>query len=122
MNNDNEQLIDRLKEMARLSVLSNRISDIQEKNLKMLPLILFNDVKTVKVVYDLSHNKTMDDVPAIANSIVSYHLTVEGEKDKDTLEKRFKALEQGVRNLFWSNVIVEIFFNEKIVYKSILNG
>ena len=108
---------DLLKEMARLTVLSGRISDVQEKNLKLFPLIFFDGIKEVKIEYDLMPKKTVDDSPTYSNSLVSYYLTLD-EVENQNLNKRYFALEKSVRSLFWSDVVVEVYFNDEIKYKS----
>ena len=44
-----------LKELAQLSMLANRISEIQEKNLKLFPFVFFEGLKEVTIDYDLGH-------------------------------------------------------------------
>lgn len=106
-----------LSEMAQLTALSGRISELQAHNLKLFPLVFFDGIEEVKIEYDLAPIKTMDDEPTFSNSIVSYHLTVDESKNTD-LEKRFIALESSIRCLFWSDVVTEVYFNDKIKYKS----
>jgi hypothetical protein len=110
-----------LKEMARLSVLSGRISETQSKNLQYFPLVFFESVKEVKIDYDLTPDKSMGDVPTHSNSLVSYYLTLDESKN-DNLEKRYLALEKSVRTLFWTDIVVEVYFNDQIKYKSKNNG
>lgn len=116
-----EEISKVLQEMASLTALSGRISELQIKNLQMFPLVFFNDVKEVKIEYDLSPVKTMDDSPTFSNSIVSYHLNLDEEKNNE-FEKRFLALEKAVKNLFWSDIKIEVYFNNQIKYKSKKNG
>ena len=104
----------RLKEMAQLSLLANRISEIQEKNLKSFPFIFFNGVKSVKIDYDLSKPLTVKDS---TGQHVTYLLELE-EKENDHLEKRFEAIENSTRMLFWSDLKVRVFFKDKLVYES----
>lgn len=106
-----------LQEMAQLTVLSGRISDLQAHNMKLFPMVYFEGVQEVKVDYDLAPAKSMSDEPTFSNSTISYHLVLDESKNTD-LEKRFMALESSVRCLFWSDVRIEIYFNNKIVYKS----
>lgn len=108
---------EKAKELAMLTVLSNKISPIQEQNLKMYPFAFFDGVKEVKIKYDLEHKKTTEDEPVINNSLVSYYLTLDNT-ELTMLEKRFEILEASVRNLFWKDIIVEVYFNNKIVFKS----
>jgi hypothetical protein len=119
---DTNKLEEQVREMAMLTVLSNKINPIQEKNLKMYPLVYFNGVKSVKIEYDLTHKKTTDDEPVINNSVVSYYLEIDEKQENNSLEVRFQHLENSVRNLFWKDVSVEVFFNDRIVFKSKKNG
>jgi hypothetical protein len=106
-----------LKEMARLTVLSGRISEAQSKNLRYFPLVFFENVKEVRIDYDLAPDKSMGDTPTHSNSLVCYYLTLDESKN-DNLDKRYLALEKSVRTLFWSDIIVEVYFNDQIKYKS----
>lgn len=107
----------RLKEMAKLTVLANRMNEIQEKNLKAYPFIFFNDVKEVKIDFNLSK---VDDNGLMNHDDhhISYHLELNEESNKDHSEKRFKAIEQAVRALFWNDLKVRVFFNGKPVFES----
>lgn len=105
-----------IREMATLTILSNRINPIQEKNLKMYPLVFFDGVKSVRIEYDLQHKKTTNDEPVINSSLISYYLEIDGHNSH--LDSRFDALEKSVRNLFWNDLSVEVYFNDKIVFKS----
>lgn len=115
---DTDIIEKQLADMARLTVLSNKINPIQEKNMTMFPMVYFNGVKTVKIDYDLSKTKVVGDGPEMNNSIVSYYLTMSPDSENDYLEKRFAHLENSIRNLFWKEVVLEVYFNDKIVYKS----
>lgn len=106
-----------LKEMARLTALSGRVSDVQLKNLQFFPLVFFEGVTEVKIEYDLMPQKSIEDEPTKCNSLVTYRLALDESKNSN-LDERFLALEKSVRTLFWSDTIIEIYFNKKIVYKS----
>lgn len=108
---------DKLKEMARLTALSGRICDVQIKNLQMFPLVFFEGIKEVKVDYDLIPNKSMSDDPTNCNSLVSYYLDLDETKNGD-LDKRFIALEKSVKNMFWNDIKIEVYFNNQIKYKT----
>ena len=110
-----------LKEMAQLTVFSNRISEQQEKNLKMWPFVYFENVMTVNVDYDLGHGVNDEKKEINHNSKVSYHLLMSDgyeEANKEQLDKRFLAIETSVRQLFWKDVRVQVFFNRKLAYES----
>lgn len=125
-----------VRDHAKLIHLSNKISSMHEKNMKMFPYIFFEDVEKCEIEYDFSHRpvndapkedaKNMDDfykevgkaMEMTSNSIVSYHLTLKEKKNKKHIEKRFAAIERAIRDLFWNDVTVEVYFNDKIVFKS----
>lgn len=107
-----------IREMAKLTMLSNKINEIQEKNLKMFPLVFFNGVSKVVVNYDLSVNRTPNDEAPTVNSYVSYDLTIDESQDNSKLDHRFKHLENSVHNLFWNSVRVKVLFNDRVVFES----
>lgn len=118
-----------IKKMAALVVNSNKISEFHEKNMKMFPMVFFDAIKEVKIDYDLSvrHDVELDTKNNITvkaplrNNFVSYYLTLDESKNQN-LDRRFSALEGSIKTLFWKDVIVEVYFNDKIVYKSKKNG
>jgi hypothetical protein len=112
--NDTRQ---KLKEMAQLSVFSHRISEIQEKNLKMFPFVFFMGVKSVSIDYDLGHGINEDVKEVNHKSQVSYYLNI-GDEENTFIEKRFSALEIAVRELFWKDVKIEVYFNGAKKYES----
>lgn len=110
--------IETVRDMSKLTLLSNRISDVQEENLKKYPFVVFDNIKEVKVDYDLSHEKTEKDKTVAHSSFVRYNLILDESKNTQALQFRFEAIEKWVRKLFWKNVLVEIRFNDKIVFES----
>lgn len=114
-----------LKEMASLTILSGKISDLHEKNLKLYPYIYFEKVSSVEIEYDLSHhhniqedhenNKIVLNKP-IVNQLISYYLILD-ESANDNLENRYLALAKSVKTLLWKDIKVEIYFNRQIKYK-----
>lgn len=107
----------RLKEMAQLSVLSNRISEIQEQNLKHYPFVFFNDVETVRIEFDLSK---VDDEGKMnhGDHHITYHLDLNEESNKNMLDKRFFCITEAIRVLFWNDLKVRVYFNGKLAYES----
>lgn len=114
-----------VKDMAKLVLMSGKISEMHEKNMKMYPFVYFEGVKEVKIDYDLSHradalvdNKNNLTVNSpIRNNVVTYYIILD-EAAQTSLDKRFSALEASIRTLFWNDVMVEVFFNDSIKYKS----
>ena|ERR1035437_3110726 len=122
----------KVRDMAKLSILAGRISDVQEKNLKMYPLIFFEGVKTAVIDYDFSseslvtteENKKDMTLKYNMKGVetrhfkASYYLDLYEGAQNNNLEKRFAALENAVRTLFWKDTKVEVYFNNKKVYPS----
>lgn len=102
---------EKVRELAKLSILSNRISEIHEKNLKSYPFIFFNGVKEATVNYDLERGK---------KNHVSFILTVK-EGENLFLEKRLTSLDQSVKNLFWKEVSTSVILNGKKVFDSTID-
>lgn len=119
-----------LKEMANLTMVSGKINAIQEKNIKMFPLIYFNGVSSVRIQYDLSNDSkvqyeqnkaTFDTTFSIENKHkpkIEYFIEIDEGQDNDQLEKRYQTLEASVRNIFWIDTKVMIYFNNKLMFES----
>ena len=117
-----------LSEMARLTALSGRISEVQERNLKMFPLVFFDGIQEVKIDYDLSYKSDVleDEISGkliinapTRNNYIAYYLTLDETKNTTDLDKRYMALEKSVRALFWTDISIEVYFNNQIKYKSV---
>lgn len=89
-----------------------RLSEVHTKNLQAFPFIFFND-HTADPKLDYSIETTDKSKP----STFSYDLNL-SLVTNDHLDKRYKALEDAVRALFWKEVVLEIKINGKEVYKS----
>ena len=116
MSNIREQL----KEMAKLSILANRISEVQKKNMEAYPFIFFNDVKSVKIDYSLGRAHTRSTPGGKEpkwDTWVAYHLELY-EDANPNLDRRFLCIEEAIKVLFWKDIRVEVYFNGKIMYKS----
>ena len=131
-----------IRDMAKLSLMTNRINEIQEKNLKIYAFAFFEGVREAKIDYDFSsvplieteedkkkllEEKDEDAALALKYKMgkvdtkhfrVSYYLKVDEKAPQLRLDKRFNTIEQAVRTLFWNEVKVEVFFNDIKVYES----
>lgn len=105
-----QQSVDTVREMAKLSILSERISEVQEKNIKMYPFIAFDGVKSAEISYDLSGNTKA--------FIVEYKLQISDSEKMDNIQKRYSALETWIRSLLWKEVNIRIYFNDISTYTS----
>lgn len=99
---------EKVRELAKLAILSNRISEIHEQNLRAYAFIFFNGVKEVVVDYDLERGK---------KNHIKFTLTVK-EGENSSLDKRLSALDQSVKNLFWKEVSVSVVLNGDKIFDS----
>lgn len=121
-----------VREMAKLTLLTNKLNPIQEKNLKMYPLVFFNGIKSAKMDFDLSNDQMVDseenkkDIELTyqfrkadtSHLRVSYHLEIDETADNNHLDKRFEAIEKSVRNLLFTEIKVQVFINSKLTFES----
>jgi hypothetical protein len=121
-----------VREMAKLTISTNKLNDIQIKNLKMYPFVFFNGVSQATLDYDLGtvrevtealDKKSMElsyDIGQanISHLRVSYGLVMDETQDNDHMEKRFEAIEKSVRNLLFDQIKVQVSINSKLVYES----
>jgi hypothetical protein len=126
-----------IRDMAKLTILENKLNDLQIKNLKMFPLVFFDGVSEAKIDYDFSvekpsveyeiTNKDNPDKIGIKYEFdkpkptgrIEYDLTIEHDGGLNSkLPYRFQSLEYAVRSLFWKEVKVTVLFNGKKVYES----
>lgn len=111
-----------LKELAQLSLLANKISETQIKNLQMFPFVFFEGVKEVRIDYDLGHGSDKDK-EVKHRPFMDYYLTMskddlEINRINIGLERRSKALEFSVRELFWNDIKVKVFVGPDMIYES----
>lgn len=123
--------LETLREMAKLTVLSSRLNDVQIKNLQSFPFVFFMDVNQVEISYDLTNSmdvtteedkKELDikyDIVAEGKAQnITYKLSIPDMTFNDHLQKRFQALEGSVRNIFWNDLKVYIYINDKLEFES----
>lgn len=124
---------EQVREMAKLTLLTNKLNPIQEKNLKMYPLVFFNGIKSAKVDFDLSNDQMLIDSEENKKDLeityqfnkaetrhlrVSYHLDIEESADNNSIDARYSAITQAVRNLLFKEIKVQVFINSKLAYES----
>jgi hypothetical protein len=128
---DNPQnTADTLRSMAKIAMFEGKLNDVQLKNLQMFPFVFFNGVLEVKLDYDLDVGQAevtyeqdvekletkYDITPPVNNTRVTYWLTLNAGQN-DQLDKRFEALKNSVTTVFWKGIALEVYFNDKSVYK-----
>jgi hypothetical protein len=134
----NSSTEEQVREMARLTLLTNKLNPIQEKNLKLYPLVFFNGVKSAKMDFDLSSEQlieTLESVDKVDNHHelnvkyqfnkaetrhlrVSYHLELEEDADNHTMDARYSAITQAVQNLLFKEIRVQVYINGVLKHES----
>ena len=101
-----------IQDLTKLVMFSGRLSSVHVKNLEAFPFIYFNDhIEDPKLEYSIA---TTDKTEP---TLFSYYLQLNLETN-DHLDKRYKALEEALRSLFWKEVKLEVKINGKEGYKS----
>jgi hypothetical protein len=93
-----------IKDLNKLILISDKLSEIHVKNLQEYPFIFFNDVEEVKIEHDIS-------IKIKNSSFVHYYLTL--SKENDNIKIRFEHLEKSIKALFWKEVQVKLYINDK---------
>lgn len=97
-----DKLREKLDEMAKLVILSGRISEFHIKNLQRYPMVFFDAVKSVNIEYDLE--------PRGSAHYVHYYLEFQkGHRFKNKID-RLKHLERSVKSITgWADPEVKVF-------------
>jgi hypothetical protein len=103
-----------IEDMRRILITTGQLSSAQEKTLKLWCMIGFDDVVSAEINYDLSkYTKTMDK----QDHYIKFFIFSE-KNEQDFLEARCEKIAGFCRNLFWSEITIEITINNKKVYES----
>lgn len=119
-----------LEDMRKITMLTGEISSIHMENLKKWPYVAFNSViENIEIEYDLTKQKTQDlGEGSIVFNISNQSSSCEDFKNQDSFNTRCEIITSWVRDMFWPEIKVEIFFNSKKVYsnsyleKKVANG
>ena len=103
---------EKVRELAKLSILSDRISEFHKKNMEAFPQILFTGFKEAAIEYDLKRGN---------KNYVNYNISLEPGSENTLLEKRLETLDKCIKNLFWKEVSTSITLNGKKVFNSEVN-
>jgi len=99
----------KVRELAKLSILSDRISDFHKQNMETFPRIYFNGFKEASIDYDLKRGN---------KNYVNYRIQLKEGSENPSLEKRLEALDKSIKNLFWKEVSVSVELDGKRVFSS----
>jgi len=104
-----------LEDMRKITMLTGDISTIHQQSMTKWPYLAFEGVDEVEVRYDLTKDYTLE----TGEGYVHFHLTVQPEYlEPDLLEKRCESIVLWVRDMFWSEIRVKIFFNEVLKHSN----
>lgn len=87
---------DQIEEMKKLILFSKRLSEWHLKNLKMWPLVVFNDLIKAEVEYNIGDRPD--------ESYVNYLIRFKDDAKPQDFELRCKHLHQWVQNLLWTDI------------------
>jgi hypothetical protein len=128
----NQEVDQELRDMAKLTLLNNRISSVQVSNLKMYALVYFDGVTSARIEYDVSTKRDVEveleaaeqnakytlNMPKNSNSKIIYDLEIAEGTENSNLQYRCEVLEKSVRSLFWDDISVQILINGESTYRS----
>ena len=92
-------------------IMSGTISEVHIKNLQSFPFIFFNEISECKIEYSVATTNKAERTEFV------YNITLNLESN-DNLPKRYEALQNAVRALFWKEAQIIIKLNGQEVYKN----
>lgn len=101
-----------IEDMKNITMLTGEISSVHLVNLKKWPHIVFNNITGLEIKYDLTKDRTKE----TGEGFVEFYVEIENEEIED-FDKRCSFLAMWVRDMFWSEIRVSVFFNGKEKYK-----
>lgn len=105
----NENIQEMIDDMRNITMLTGQISIVQEKTIKTWPSVAYDDVVGVEIKYDL----TKDYVKENGEGYVKYYINT--KNIPEDAEKRSKFLAHWIRDLFWKEIKIEVYLNEKCI-------
>jgi hypothetical protein len=105
-----------LDDMRRITMLTGEISNVHEASLKKWPYIVFENVQSVSISYDLTKQTAIDN----GYNHVVYNIFIDNPEDL-LLESRSKILTEWIRDMFWNEIEVKVTINKKVILHSIPN-
>jgi hypothetical protein len=99
-----------LDDMRKITIMTGTLSEVHVKNMNMYPFVFFDNVKSVRIEYDIDVKSSENSQSN--NSYVVYHLKTKGGKKSITnLDKRLEALKNSISTLLWSGIKVSVYLN-----------
>lgn len=85
-----------LQEMRKLTLFSKRLSNWHLKNLNAWPSIAFDKFQKAEIDYSIGDRSD--------ECYINYLIRFKGDKPPKDFQKRCKALEKWVKDLFWADM------------------
>ena len=101
-----------LEDMRKITMLTGEISKIHQENLKTWPYVIFNEINSVEIKYDLTKDYTKE----VGEGYIEFRM--ESGSDQDSIDTRCNALAAWVRNMFWNEIKIIIYNNNKKIYEN----
>jgi hypothetical protein len=99
-----------MEDLKNGMLFTGQLSEVHVENMKRLPFIFFNGIKSINLAYDIGLKRE-------DKSIMTYKLDLDKESNNE-LPKRYAALESALRSLFWKELILEIYIGDELEFKS----
>lgn len=100
---------EKVRELTKLGIVSDRVSEFHQKNLEAFPFIMLDGIEQAEIKYDLERG---------AKNYVEYILKVKLGVQTASVERRLESLDKAVKNLFWKEVSVIVKMNGDKVWDS----
>lgn len=100
-----------LEDMRKITMLTGEISSVHQKSLMKWPYIVFDNVESVEINYDLSKStfETQN------QNLVEFHVFTSDQNIQD-LDKKCETLNMWVKDMFWNETHTKVYINKSIVY------
>lgn len=99
---------DYLSDIKKGAILTGRLSEVHVKTLQTAPFIFFDNLKEVRITYDLAPEADAA-VPGLGSRVSFKLFFLEDQTQSDNLEKRTSALVKTAKNIMWESTEVTIF-------------
>ena len=107
-----------VSEMRNLLIMSKRMSEFHEKNLKNFPLVAMNNVSKVEIEYNIPDGTMLEKETMFG--YVKFNVYTKSKRSagdkKRSVKKRAEDIVNWTKSLLWNNMDVSVIVNNKKVF------
>ena len=100
-----------LQDMRKITMLTGQISSVHEESLKKWPYIIFDDVESVEIDYNLSKEITKSEKEGYIVFKVRGPIAPKDDDSKENIKKRCESLSRWARDMLWPEIKIEVYLN-----------